>query len=197
MQDYEICKKILEMLLGFQLGDITNQEMEKTIAVTPSARGVRLDVYVKAEDKLYNIEMQVADEKNLPKRSRYYQGIIDLNTIKKGELYDTLKESYVIFICTFDPFKESKPIYTFENFCRENKELALNDGTYKMFFNTKAYEQVEDEDLKCFLAYVNGICNKENTFVSKLEERVVEVKNHDGWGRGYNRTYQKPSKRGC
>ncbi|MFI3175304.1 MAG: hypothetical protein R3Y53_08955 [Bacillota bacterium] len=70
MQDAEICKKVIELLLGFQIGAIKNQEIEKTIAITRNARGVRLDVYVKDEDKVYNIEMQVADQKNLPKRSR-------------------------------------------------------------------------------------------------------------------------------
>lgn len=41
---------------------------------------------------------------NLPKRMRYYQGMIDLNILEKGENYKNLKKSFVIFICTFDLF---------------------------------------------------------------------------------------------
>lgn len=48
--------------------------------------------------------MQTTKYEELPKRSRYYQDIIDLNLIEKGEAYDILNTSYVIFICTFDFF---------------------------------------------------------------------------------------------
>lgn len=34
----------------------------------------------------------------------YYQGMIDLNILEKGEDYRNLKKSYVIFICTFDQY---------------------------------------------------------------------------------------------
>ena len=50
--------------------------------------------------------MQVVNKKDLSKRSRYYQGMIDLNSIEKGELYNDLKDSIIIFICKFDPFKK-------------------------------------------------------------------------------------------
>lgn len=62
------------------------------------ARSVRLDVYVKDEKEVvYDIEMQVSHTKELPKRSRYYQSMIDLQLIDKGQLYDELKRSYVIY----------------------------------------------------------------------------------------------------
>ena len=44
------------------------------------------------------------DQKNLPKRARYYRGMIDLNILEKGKDYNQLKKSYVIFICNYDPF---------------------------------------------------------------------------------------------
>ncbi|MFI3175856.1 MAG: Rpn family recombination-promoting nuclease/putative transposase, partial [Bacillota bacterium] len=181
MQDAEICKKVIELLLGFQIGAIKNQEIEKTIAITRNARGVRLDVYVKDEDKVYNIEMQVADKKNLPKRSRYYQGMIDLNTIQRGGLFNQLKESYVIFICTFDPFGKDLPIYTFENLCKEENGLPLNDGTYKLFFNATKYDAITSEDLKHFMSYVNGSYQESNPFTKQLNEKVTEIKTSDKW----------------
>ena len=60
-------------------------------------------MYVKDEKEVvYDIEMQVSHTKELPKRSRYYQSMIDLQLIDKGQLYDELKRSYVIFINPFD-----------------------------------------------------------------------------------------------
>ena len=74
---------------------------------------------------------------NLPKRMRYYQGMIDLNILEKGENYKNLKKSFVIFICTFDLFGLGRHVYTFENRCIEDLELPLGDDTTKIILNTK------------------------------------------------------------
>ena len=137
MRDKEICRETLEILLDKKIGEITYIDNQKTIDINYDAKSVRLDVYVEDENRIYNIEMQVVNKKDLAKRSRYYQGMIDLNAIEKGEIYRDLKESIVIFICKFDPFGEGLSKYTFENICNENKELYLKDGTSKVFFNTK------------------------------------------------------------
>ena len=82
------------------------------------------DVYVEDDQNtVFNLEMQTSDNRNLPKRMRYYQGVIDLNILQKGQDYTKLKKSYVIFICTFDPFGEGRHIYTFCNTCQENTAL--------------------------------------------------------------------------
>ena len=124
--------------------------------------------------------MQTTNKRNLPKRSRYYQGMIDLNTIEKGENYKKLKESYVIFICTFDPFHQGKAQYTFENYCIEDKELKLDDGAKKIFFNAKDYINAENEELREFLKYVNGE-KSDNPFVREVEDRVAQVKASKEW----------------
>ena len=76
--------------------------MEKPDA---DAKSIRLDVYVKDNENIvYNIEMQASDTKELPKRSRYYQSLIDLQLIDKGQTYRKLNRSYIIFICLEDIF---------------------------------------------------------------------------------------------
>ena len=72
-------------------------EAQKSIKITYDGKGVRLDVYVEdKENTVYDLEMQATDMKNLPKRSRYYQGMIDLNLISKGENYKKLKKRFEI-----------------------------------------------------------------------------------------------------
>ena len=57
--------------------------------MTAKSKGIRLDIYLEDDDNtVFNLEMQTTTYKELPKRSRYYQGIIDLNMIEKGESYD-------------------------------------------------------------------------------------------------------------
>ena len=80
MRNRKLCKQLLEVILDVAIEHIEYLEEQKTIDHTVDAKSVRLDVYVK-DDKhtIYNVEMQTSNPKNLPKRSRYYQGMIDLN----------------------------------------------------------------------------------------------------------------------
>ena len=53
--------------------------------------------------------------KEIKRKSKYldfYQSMIDLQLIDKGQLYDELKRSYVIFICPFDLYGKGRHIYT-------------------------------------------------------------------------------------
>lgn len=63
--------------------------------------------------------------------------MIDLNLISRGESYTKLNRSYIIFICTFDPFGRGRCRYTFESRCREDQELVLQDEAARIFLNTK------------------------------------------------------------
>lgn len=85
MSDKEICKATLEQILNIKIRDIKYLDYEETIQVAPGAKGVRLDIYVE-DDKntVFNLEMQTTSYAELPKRSRYYQDVIDLNIIEKG-----------------------------------------------------------------------------------------------------------------
>ena len=56
----------------------------------------------------------MGEREDIGKRTRYYQSMIDIDSLLKGAVYSELKESYVIFICTSDPFESGLPVYTFE-----------------------------------------------------------------------------------
>ena len=104
----EICRRLLEVLL--EIKKIAFPERQKTIEILSDGKGIRLDVYVDDENgTIYNIEMQTKVKKELPKRSRYYQGMIDMNLIERGAKYKELKLSFVIFICLNDPFGYGLP----------------------------------------------------------------------------------------
>lgn len=180
MRDKKICMTLLEKLLQIEVEDIVYLEEQKTLDIEKNAKSVRLDVYVEGGNRVFDLEMQTTNKGNLPKRSRYYQGMIDLNIIEKGESYKKLKESYVIFICTFAPFLQGRAQYTFENFCMENRELKLNDGTKKVFFNAAAYIHAEDEEVREFLKYVNG-GKSDHPFIKEIEDKVAQIKANKEW----------------
>ncbi len=190
MRDKKICIALLETLLKTKITDIEYLEEQKTVDIDLDAKSIRLDVYVENEERAFDLEMQTTNKKDLPFRSRYYQGLIDLNTIEKGESYKRLKESYILFICTFDPFGQNRAQYTFENLCVEDKELSLNDGTKKIFFNTTAYKEAEDTDVREFLKYVNG-GESDHPFVKTIKDKVEQVKSNKEWRLEYMTLYMR------
>ncbi|MBP3723510.1 MAG: Rpn family recombination-promoting nuclease/putative transposase, partial [Selenomonadaceae bacterium] len=135
-----LCKRMLEKLLKIEINDIKYVEEEKTTKVAYVSKGIRLDVYVK-DDKntVYNVEMQVRNlqDNSLFKRIRYYQSVIDTDLLTVGDLYDTLNQTFVIFICPFSVLDGKRHIYTFKNICVEDKSIEMEDGATKMLISTK------------------------------------------------------------
>ena len=132
----ELCRHMLELILGKAIRRVNIKAEEKVIDITPEAKSIRMDVYLDDdENTVYDLEMQTSAKKNLPKRLRYYQGVIDLNLIEKGDDYDQLPETVIVFICTFDYFGKGLPFYVFENRCEAMPELLLGDETKRIFVN--------------------------------------------------------------
>ena len=186
MQDQELCKELIQMILpNLKIDHIEYPELQKTITPDMDAHGVRLDVYVKDDkETVYDIEMQVSDTKELPKRSRHYQGMIDLQLIDRGQHYKRLNQSYIIFICPFDLYGKGRHIYTFENICKEDNSLSMGDGTVKIFLNTEGMLDDTDRKLKAFLDYVAGK-EPEDPYVEKLKNAVKEARKNRKWRHEY------------
>ena len=140
MQNKRLCKRLIQKILNIKVKKIIYPVAEKSIAIDATSKSVRLDLYVETDDGIIiDIEIQTSDGADgwLPKRTRYYQAMIDLDVLGKGRDYIELKKSYVIFICTFDPFDEGRRVYTFSNRCHESDGLELGDETTKLFLNAK------------------------------------------------------------
>ena len=99
LQNKEICIELLERLLHITIDHIEYPEIEKTISPYYESKGIRLDVYLKNSDKIFDIELQNAQEIDLAKRTRYYQSMVDVDNLLKGQHYSQLPESFILFIC--------------------------------------------------------------------------------------------------
>ena len=186
MSNKELCKHLLEIILQKKIKDIRYTELQKTIDLQYDAKSIRLDVYVEDDlDSVYNIEIQTTDEKNLPKRSRFYQGMIDLNILNKGESYNKLKKSYVIFICNYDPFRKGRCFYRFENVCVDDPSLKLEDDSVKIMINP--YGNDTKQFGKGFAALMNFLKNGQisDTYTETLKHEITEVKVSEEWRRRY------------
>ena len=178
MRNPEICKSILETLLNIQIEKLEYPELQKSISTYYESKGVRLDVYVKDSDKVFDIEVQNDSAISLPKRMRYYQSMVDMDSLLKGQDYSELKESFIIFICNFDPFHQDLPCYTFKNLCIQDKNLELSDETTKIIFNSTAYDKEKNVDIRKFLKYIRTKVPTSN-LTDKINNMVEEQKEND------------------
>ena len=177
MKNKEICKEVVETILGIKVGRIEFLTSQYEIEIDPEAKTIAMDVYLRDEKKIINVELQNGHRLELPKRSRYYQAAADIDNTLPGELYSEMKDNYVIFICTFDPFLHGKAFYKFENIClNEDKPLRLNDGTYKIFLNTAADDlTLLDPELKLFYDYIQR-GTADSTLTEKIDDSINELK---------------------
>ena len=185
MSDPDICKELLEILLHIKIERLEFQEPQKSFKLTSESRGIRLDVYVKDSNRVFDIELQTTNERNLELRTRYYQGVMDISELEKGEIFSNMKESYIIFICMFDPFGADMPIYTVKQTFEENEKLIFDDKTHKIFYNVNAFEKLSnDVETKAFLEY---LCKHQSTtkFTQSLETAVYRNKNNQNWRQNY------------
>ena len=185
MSDPDICKELLEILLHIKIERLVFQEPQKSFRLTSESKGIRLDVYVKDSNRVFDIELQTTNERNLELRTRYYQGVMDISELEKGEFFSNMKESYIIFICMFDPFGADIPIYTVKQTFAENDKLIFNDKTHKIFYNVKAFEKIaNDVETKAFLEY---LCKHQSTtkFTQSLETAVYRNRNNQNWRKDY------------
>ena len=188
--DPEICQMALELILGMPIPKV-NVKTEHNILLNPDSKCVRLDVNARSEyDVNYNVEAQNSNEKNIIRRSRYYQAELDVAELKPGDDYNKLPDSYVIFICTFDPFERGLYRYTFIERCEENGE-PLGDGTCKIFLSTKGTNKEDvPEELITFLGYFEDSTDEyvektDNKSIRKLHKKIVTLKKSREWEDGY------------
>ena len=178
----ENCKGFLERVLPIKINYV-EINTEKNIVYHPEYKGVRLDVYAKDENNTrYNIEMQVLKQPALGRRSRYYQSQMDMELLAKGCEYAELPDSYVIFLCDFDPFGEGKYRYTFRTICEETEKASLKDGRCIVFLNTCGRnEENIPQELLSFLKFVHADLKEsqkdfQDDYVRQVQKSVTDIK---------------------
>ncbi len=177
----DVCQELLEILLEFKIERI-EMSQEEEINVDFGSKGIRMDVYAKdaGGQKVYNIELQAKDTKELPERARYYQGAMDVDLLKSGQDYKDLKTTFIVFICVDDIFEKGLAKYTFENLCVEDPKIKMSDRAYKYFFISQNCDKLLDEEQKAFLKMVSN--NKSsNAFTDKVKKLVDNAKRNTQW----------------
>ena len=189
MEDKTLCREVLECLLDHSVGELEEVQTERQFRYTMDGKPVRLDVYTRDQNHVYDAEMQnlnhqAVEKLELSRRSRFYQSTMDMNHLDRGRSYRELPNGKVLFLCTFDPFGLGYVKYSFQNRCEENKELCLRDGTEKIFYNCVSSSEEVPEHLKELYDYIRR-GRAESALTRKIEEAVGRAWRNEEWRAEY------------
>ena len=190
----EIARKMADLLIPVEIGAVTAVEREKFLQHRSTSKYVKLDMYLEDENgRVIDTEMQNKSQnkivqEELPLRVRYYQGMIDQEILSSGIDYIYLKETYIIFICTYDPFRKGKYVYHFHMVCDEDEEIQLQDKMNWIFYNTTADLSEAPEGIREFLNYVQTEI-AEDDFTSQLDQEIKRARLNEDWRAEYLKTY--------
>ena len=176
MKNKTAYRNTLSIILDEPDVQIREVKVEQVVLNKSGKRAIRLDAWALSEDKRqFNMEMENHSEKDsIPKRSRYYQGLLDTPILKSGKKtkYRELPSTVIIFITQEDIFKRDLAKYTFKERCEEISDLYLEDGTTKIFLNMASKNG--SKELVSLLQYMKET-DIENPEILVKDERIIEL----------------------
>ena len=184
MEDKDNMKTLLDIVLGQDTHLKYPPQTEKEFRNSKENRQIRLDVYaIDEDDVVYDTEPQKQNTKNLPKRSRLYQGLIDSNLLPPGSIdFNALNTVIIIMIMPFDLFGYELYQYTFRMKCEEISELELEDGATRIFLNSHGkHPEFVNPELIELLEYMekstDTVAKKcESKRIHQMHERNTKLK---------------------
>ena len=171
LEEQACTEYILQTILGKYSLKLKEQRLQKRL---PNLHGRALVLDCLCTDEkglLYNIEVQNSSAGAIPKRARYHAALMDIHTLKKGEKFSKLPESYVIFITDKDVLGEGEQLYQIERVIRKSGNL-FKDGSHILYFNTAR----QDDNVLGKLAKDFKEANPKEIQSEVLSHRVASIK---------------------
>lgn len=199
MEDLQTQQDILSIIFGKEIPLLEKGETEKELRISPLLHSIRMDMFTMSEDQvIYNTEMQKKRKNDLAKRSRFYQSLIDSALLAPGVPdYNLLRSSFIIMIMPFDLFGFGRYQYTFYNVCKEEPECTLDDGTVRIFLNTRGTrpEGISKEliDFLHYLENTTDLAAQESSSdrIQRIHRQVCKAKRSEEVGIKYMQAWEE------
>ena len=176
MRDEGLFLQLMQRIFPeLKLSKVMRHSSQMTFLSPMGSKSVRFGVYSEIDGRVFDVEMQLESRGNEPKRTRYYQCMMDEQMLHSGEDYAELPDSYVVMISPRDLFHQKRHIYRFRNYEQTDRNLELQDGTTKVFLNTHGVGDDVLPELKNFLNLINGEAPADE-FCAEVDQRVQEAK---------------------
>ncbi len=172
LKKQECTEYILQVIMDKQNLQVKEQILQKDYKNLQGRSAILDSVVCDMEEKRYNVEIQQENEGASVKRARYHSSLLDVNTLKEGQNFEELVESYVIFITRNDVLGYGLPIYHIGRRIKEVTE-EFPDETYIIYVNAKIQDETTElgrlmHDLQCR--------NAEEMYSKILAGRVRKLK---------------------
>ena len=207
----EFCRILLSTFLGKSIRNVRVVAQQSILGFDTDRHGIRMDAYVEnipdeeelpgcdmADAKIipdiYDIEPNNDYEKDtLPKRMRYYHGLIDTKHLNAGVDYEQLPRVSIIVILPYDPFGQKRMVYTIKNQCVEDPSVSYEDGARKNFLYTKGTEGNPSQSLRDMLKYMEDTRpeNVTNEDIHRIHEFVEKAKHRKEVGVNYMKMWEE------
>lgn len=192
MKDPVNCRMFLhEVFPDLDIQGLTVRTQER-IAFNKEEKFSVLDVLIKdSKGRRYDIEMQVAPQKDLDKRAHYYMyKMMEDGFLHQGEGYGELTAVYVIFVLPFDPKGKGLKRYTFTYSAREDKSVELNDESEIIYLNSKGKKGSVSQGLEDFYSLMEGKNTTNSEFIKRIKKTMDNYRKTEEWSEHVMNTEQ-------
>ncbi len=203
----EFARILLSTILGKQIRKVKIVSQKNILGVDTDKHGIRLDAYIEdisnengeniadaeISHDIYDVEPNnIYEKESLPKRMRYYHGLIDTRLLSSGAGYEELPRVVIIVILPYDPFNKNRMFYTIQNHCVEDAAIPYDDGACKIFLNTKGTEGNPRQELADMLKYIEKATddNVTNKDIASIQTLVKKVKRKKEVGINYMKSWE-------
>lgn len=173
---------IIRRTTGHTVKNLVVETEKQLKGISLNKRGIRLDILATEKDgektlRIYDIEPNNYEEKDIPHRSRFYQSLIDSKLLPTDTKFKELPDSISIWILPYDPFGDNRMLYTVKNMVVENNHLMYNDGVTKIFLYTKGTKG-GSKKLKELLTFMENTisANAVDEDLTNIQQIVNKVK---------------------
>lgn len=165
---------IIKRVTGHTADNLIVETEKQLKGISLNKRGIRMDVLATEKDgkkalHIYDIEPNKYEEKDIPRRSRFYQSLIDSKLLPTDSKFKELPDSMSIWILPYDPFGDDRMLYTIKNMVVENNHLLYNDGVTKIFLYTKG-KKGGSKELKELLTFMEN-----TTEANAVDEELIRI----------------------
>ena len=205
----EACRLILKRILNREIGEIDFTPEKVVPGITEGNHGIRMDAFItehieKPDKKTGNIRIfdiesdkKRKKKKGLPKRSRYYTDLIDVQLLETNVDYEKLPELVSIFILSYDPFGAGAMLYEAGSTIKTHPEIPYNDGIRRIFLYVDGklpQNAGEDErKLRDLLKYISRSVEENVTDeeIRELDNIVKSIKAKPEVGKRYMKSWER------
>ena len=142
LKEISCTEYILQVIMNKKELKVIDQTLQKDYK-NLQGRSAILDCVAKdVENNFFNVEIQGENDGASPKRARYHCGLLDMNLLNPGDLFDSLPETYVIFITKNDVLGYNRPISHIQRRIKETEDI-FQDGQHILYVNSKKQDDTE------------------------------------------------------